>query len=78
MLAFKVLLKPLYVGELLSGKSKIRRIEEKAAKHAVKTAQVMSDAEGKKHFTFVEIHFSRHEDMEAFEKEYQSALDYLA
>jgi hypothetical protein len=78
LLAFKVLLKPLYVGELLGGKSKIRRIEEKAAKHAVKTAQVMSDAQGKKHFTFVEIHFSRHEDMEAFEKEYKDALEFLS
>jgi hypothetical protein len=38
LLAFKVLLKPLYVGELMAVKSKLRRIDEKAAKHAVKTA----------------------------------------
>lgn len=76
LVALKNYGKTFYVGELIPGKSKMRRVPEKAQKHQLKTAQCMSGPKGEKIFTFVVVNFARFEDMEEFEKAYQAALDF--
>lgn len=69
----------MYVGQLTHN-SKIRRVEEKAAKNQVKTAQVSTfETEKVKQMvlTYCTINFAKFEDMEAFEKEYKDAVESL-
>lgn len=69
-----ITLKPLYVGQLCD-KSKMRRVPEKAAKHQLKTAQVLTETklneqkqtEKKQVLTYCAINFAKFEDLEQFE-----------
>lgn len=75
ILVFKTALKPLYVGQI-SDKSKFKRVEEKAAKNQVKTAQVYRDPrDSKMVLTYCTINFNKFEEMEEFEKLYKKAID---
>lgn len=63
----------MYVGQLVHN-SKIRRVDEKAAKNQVKTAQITTfeTEKGKQMImTYCTINFAKFEDMEVFEKEYK-------
>jgi len=69
-------IRPLYTGTL-TWNSKIKRVDEKAAKNQIKTAQVAYfEVEGKKVqvMTHVTINFTKFEDMELFEKAYKEAV----
>lgn len=67
--------RPLFTGTIFKN-SKIKRVEEKAAKHQLKIA-VHSRLEGKLEASFSTINFSSYEDMENFEKEFNQAIKKL-
>ena len=79
VLLFRYGTRHLYTGELLHGKSKIKRLGERENQHWLKTAQVMADPlGGRKVLTYVELSFEQFEDMEAFQKAYESSLEVMS
>ena len=66
----------LFTGTIFKN-SKLKRVEEKAAKHQLKIAVHMRK-EGKLESSFATINFSCFEDMEDYEKEFNSAIKKLS
>ena len=74
---FRAAFKPLFTG-ILTVSSRIKRVEEKAAKHQLKIAVLHSDPATKKHtLTHCTCNFSRHEDMVNYETEFKKATEAL-
>ena len=74
---FRAAMKPLFSG-VISGQSRIKRVEEKAAKHQLKIAVIMTDPASKQRLqTFCNINFARHEDMISYEEAFGSAMKLL-
>ena len=66
---------PLFSGTMFKN-SKIRRVEEKAAKNQLKIAVHMRQ-DGKLEQAFAKINFMSFEDMQSFEKEFNQAITKL-
>ena len=74
---FTAVHKPLFTG-VISISSRIKRVEEKAAKHQLKIAVMMKDPVTKKLIqTYCTCNFSRHEDMVAYEEEFGKAVTFI-
>ena len=74
---FRAAFKPLFTG-ILTVSSRIKRVEEKAAKHQLKIAVLHSDPATKKNtLTHCTCNFGRHEDMANYETEFKKAIEVL-
>ena len=74
---FRSAVKPLFTG-IVTVQSRIKRVEEKAAKHQLKIAVLHSDPVTKKNtLTHCTCNFGRHEDMANYETEFKKAIEVL-
>ena len=70
-------MKSLFTG-LISTQSRIKRVEEKAAKHQLKVAVIVRDPATKASVnTFYTCNFARHEDLVSYETEFGKAIAHL-